>query len=53
MNIVIDIFTDSEESFNSSSTDKDLQFDLNIPLKTWHDIDCESVIYKSNDKVQR
>lgn len=46
--------TDGDESFNlSEKTEKNIEFNLNIPLKTWHDIDCESVIYKSNSKVQR
>lgn len=45
--------TDDDESFNLSTTEKDIEFNLNIPLKTWHDIDCESVIYKCNSMVQR
>src|SRR5580765_3315019 len=52
-NTKIDTSTDGEESFNLSSTEKDLEFDLIIPLKTWHDIDCESIIYKSSSRVQR
>lgn len=53
INIKLDnISTDDDESFNLS-TEKNIEFNLNIPLKTWYDIDCESVIYKSNSKVQR
>jgi len=52
-NSVIDTSIDNEELSNSSSADKDLQFVLNIPLKTWHNIDCESVIYRSKFQVQR
>lgn len=54
INTKLDISTDDDdESFNLSITEKDIEFNVNIPLKTWHDIDCESVIYKSNSKVQR
>ena len=51
INTKLDISTD--ESLNLSTTEKDITFNVNIPLKTWHDIDCESVIYKCNSKVQR
>lgn len=36
-----------------SCTEKDIEFIVIIPSKTWHDIDCKSVIYKSNIRVQR
>lgn len=39
--------------YDLSFTDKDLEFNLNIPLKTWRDIDCKLVIYKSKTKVQK
>lgn len=48
-----DTFTDNSGLFNDSSTDKDINFEIIIPFKTWHNIDYESVIYKSSYKVQR
>jgi hypothetical protein len=42
-----------DESFNKTMTETELNFTIKIPLKTWRDIDCEKVIYKSVDKVQK
>lgn len=50
---ISDMSTSDDESCDLSFTDKNFEFNLNIPLKTWRDIDCELVIYKSKNKVQK
>lgn len=48
-----DTCTDNSGLSDDSCTDKEITFEIIIPLKTWHDIDYESVIYKSSHKTQR
>lgn len=48
-----DTSTDNSELSDDSCMDKEINFDIMIPCKTWHDIDYESVIYKSSHKTQK
>jgi hypothetical protein len=36
---------DDDESLNQSISNTEINFSIKLPPKTWHDIDCEKVIY--------